>query len=143
MKMATIVTSRYFEFVHFLIYSAAQVHHYDESKQPYTTVYIDVNSRKRAVNHPFGTDCITVVFRRAVYDEIQRRLQQFSSCITAVFCRKPPYTTMFTTLLRHFPLDLNLIPTITIPLGFSSKRLTLTWTYNIIHLPLHSISNGF
>jgi hypothetical protein len=91
---------------------AIQVHHYDESKRPYMSVHSDVNSRKRyiygckrAVNRPFGSDCITAVFRRAVYDETQRRLQKFSSRITAVFCRTPPYTAMFTSLLRHFPLD--------------------------------------
>jgi hypothetical protein len=56
----------------------SQVHHYDVSKRLYTSVYVDENSRKRAVNRPFDSDCITAVFRRAVYDEIQRRLQQFS-----------------------------------------------------------------
>jgi hypothetical protein len=83
-----------------------QVHHYDESKRPYTSVYVDVNSRKRyiysrkrAVNRPFGSDCITAVFRRAVYDEKQHRLQQFSK---PYYGRLLPNTAVYSDV-QHFP----------------------------------------
>jgi len=59
-----------------------QVNDYDERKRSYTNVYADVNARKhekydrkRPVNDPFRRDSITVVYRRVVYDKIQRRLR--------------------------------------------------------------------
>jgi hypothetical protein len=69
-----------YEKINYSLMNTTQVHHYDGSKRSYTNVYVDVNSRKRyiydrnrAVNRSFGSDCITAVSRRVVYDEIQRR----------------------------------------------------------------------